>query len=376
MGVVLGMAALAIDLTALFVARNEAQRAADAAALAGARELGKWGGPLCNSGLLEPIPQAVARDLAKQAAAAIGNENLIGGRPASIAPSDVIIDFRIGMLFGFAEKKNPTVRVVVRRTGTQADPMTFFARYWGIWGAVSAEATAEVYANPALVLPPLPSPARPLVGTICVKPWLLPDRGFIHSSSGALRSNRIGEPVSIMPNASYPSAPPQGLLPFRVVALSGETSADAYRSAILGCHPKPLFCRQGVTLNNTVESDVGILANFTEDTVNNLIQGHDTLDTSTLPFRVKEGGSGKFIGSSDSIVTLPLYDEGGAGFTIVGFLQIFVESVDNTGKISGRVLGATGCIYHGGLPYRLDPKSLISDGTRMCPGVEARLVQQ
>jgi len=71
--VVLGMAALAIDLTSFYLARSEAQRAADGAALAGAQVFVSSG---FTSGL---ITQAVVQPLATQQAIAVGNQNLVGG---------------------------------------------------------------------------------------------------------------------------------------------------------------------------------------------------------------------------------------------------------------------------------------------------------
>src|SRR5712692_8164884 len=71
--VLLGIAALAVDLAALYVARNEAQRAADAAALGGAKAFVDSG---FTSGL---VTQATAQSLASQQAIAIGAQNTIAG---------------------------------------------------------------------------------------------------------------------------------------------------------------------------------------------------------------------------------------------------------------------------------------------------------
>src|SRR5882724_7794123 len=84
--VLVAMAALAIDVASLYVARTEAQRAADAAALAGARifvtsgytsDPGNWTLPstLCVSG--GPSSTAAANKQAAMAASA----NLIAGQP-------------------------------------------------------------------------------------------------------------------------------------------------------------------------------------------------------------------------------------------------------------------------------------------------------
>ncbi len=72
--VLMGMGALAIDLVTLYAARSEAQRAADAAALAGAKQFIDSG---FTSGL---VSQATAQTLATQDAIAVGAENSFGGQ--------------------------------------------------------------------------------------------------------------------------------------------------------------------------------------------------------------------------------------------------------------------------------------------------------
>jgi uncharacterized membrane protein len=74
--ILLGIAALAIDLASLYVARNEAQRAADAAALAGAKAFVDTG---FASGL---VTQTVVQNIATQRAIAAGGQNTVGGQPA------------------------------------------------------------------------------------------------------------------------------------------------------------------------------------------------------------------------------------------------------------------------------------------------------
>src|SRR5256885_4603192 len=75
----LAVSALAIDLTTLYVARGEIQRAADSAALAGAKALvdsGVTTNP-SNTGL-----QAVAQRLANSYAVAAAFQNNLAGAPA------------------------------------------------------------------------------------------------------------------------------------------------------------------------------------------------------------------------------------------------------------------------------------------------------
>jgi hypothetical protein len=55
--------------------------------------------------------------------------------------------------------------------------------------------------------------------------------------------------------------------------------------------------------------------------------------------------------SSNSIVSLPIYDDtasvitqaGPNNVTVVGFLQVFINSVDTNGNVSVTVLNVSGC---------------------------------
>ena len=157
----LAMAALAIDVVTLYVARTEAQRAADAAALAGARMIAgsgyttsgiSWNGgdtsPLCATG--GPGAAAAANEQAEAAAA----QNPVAGQPAAV--SQITCNMSAG---------NPTIAVTTQRTNLP----TFFARIWGrTASSVSATSTAEAY-NPswfASTPPPI---------AVTVKPWLVPN---------------------------------------------------------------------------------------------------------------------------------------------------------------------------------------------------------
>jgi hypothetical protein len=125
--------ALSIDLGALFNARSEAQRAADAAALAGA------------SAFLE-YQQAQARQEALDRAIAFATSNEIRNEPIAAAETSVWIDL-----------DSATVRAAVRRDGVP----TWFARLLGMDSVdIGAEATAWAGAAGAAV---------------CVKPFAVPD---------------------------------------------------------------------------------------------------------------------------------------------------------------------------------------------------------
>jgi hypothetical protein len=81
---------------------------------------------------------------------------------------------------------------------------------------------------------------------------------------------------------------------------------------------------------------------------------------SAYPFQILAGRSsplvtsglrrGSPITSSTSIVSLPIYDDGAVtirpgttSITIVGFLQVFINSVDEWGNVDVTVLNVAGC---------------------------------
>src|SRR5574340_467070 len=135
---VLGMAGLGVDLASLYVGRTQAQRAADAAALAGAQTLVTEG---CTSAGGSNI-STTCQSLARQRAVAVGNANLIAGISPGIKDSDVT--------FPSTSTSDPQIKVVAARDTSHTNAMpTFFVKIFGITSAnVSASAKAEAY-NPS-----------------------------------------------------------------------------------------------------------------------------------------------------------------------------------------------------------------------------------
>lgn len=176
---IIAMAALSIDVITLYLAREEAQRSADAAALAAARVIsisGMTGDPANSSSSWQAICNG-STSPASQAATAVATQSAVGGTVASVnvtysaggvSSSDCAA---VGGPFGV----NPLVTVQVQRSSLP----TFFSRIWGNTGnSVSATATAEAF-NPSAsdvntnggatgtVTPVQPS---------CVKPWMVPNQ--------------------------------------------------------------------------------------------------------------------------------------------------------------------------------------------------------
>jgi len=179
---IVAMAALSIDVITLYLARAEAQKAADASALAAARILsvsGITGDPLNLSGNWVHIcgPDNGIDGLATRVAKAVANQNTIGGATATATT----VSYSIGSgsrsadclsLSGTPFGVNPIVTVQVRRDSLP----TFFSRLWGNTGnTISATAAAEAY-NPSNS-----GVAGITAGTIvpvnprCVKPWVVPN---------------------------------------------------------------------------------------------------------------------------------------------------------------------------------------------------------
>src|SRR5260370_2292426 len=142
---IIAMAALSIDVTTLYLVREEAQRSADAAALAAARVLslsGVTGDPDNVRGSLPSSPWPAACSAATQVAQAVANQNAVGGTVANTVTVTFLYNGATtdctSTTGGFAI--NPQVQVKVIRQGLP----TFFSRIWSR-GAniVSATATAE-----------------------------------------------------------------------------------------------------------------------------------------------------------------------------------------------------------------------------------------
>src|SRR5713226_5914686 len=139
---VLVMAALAIDLTTLYVAHGEIQRAADAAGLAGAKAFVDSG---VTTNPSSTALQTLANNMARDYATAVVNQNNVGGAPAHFINGTPTVNLIFGLPGNANITGNPRVTISLQRTGL---PL-FFARIWGnSIASVSATAIAEAY-NPA-----------------------------------------------------------------------------------------------------------------------------------------------------------------------------------------------------------------------------------
>jgi Flp pilus assembly protein TadG len=100
----LAMAALAIDVVTLYVARSEMQRAADAAALAGARAF-------VDSGVTSDPANATLQSLAQNMATAMINSTVQQNKISGVQPA-----LAGAPAFDFTRPGNPQLSVTLQRT--------------------------------------------------------------------------------------------------------------------------------------------------------------------------------------------------------------------------------------------------------------------
>ncbi|MGO9126876.1 MAG: pilus assembly protein TadG-related protein [Terriglobales bacterium] len=406
----LAMAALAIDVVSLYVARCEIQRSADTAALAGAKAMADSGVTTLqptdnNLAAAEILAQSMAIQAINAIVAASPAVNQVaGGSPVLVGnPS-----------FNWSQgNNNPQVTVQLQ----QANLPTFFARVFGSKSAIAtATATAEAY-NPSNLQSFAP------LQTTCVKPWLIgnfdpgptlppnnnptpfvvPATGQVENPaplgetfwlsadcpagnfcSGLALDNPPGAKNAPAPNGSpfeyfLPAliTPNQGqdICPSATASPCGGGNDPAYKQAIECCNVATSYTCGGnvanasydVTLNPEHQGANSDLALGTECLIHatgeQLGQGQDTLDWTTAPFPTGPpkitAGSGpqtnNLVSTSSSIVTIPIIDTTAPlpttppySVTVVGFLQAFVNSVDNLGPahrgdVSITVLNVIGC---------------------------------
>ncbi len=401
----LAMVALAVDVITLYAARSEAQRAADAAALAAAKMLvdaGVTGDPT----LINPTVQSTAQTLATQAAQSVAGQSGIAGR--LIAAADVTVTFpNGGNAASFAI--NPTVNVTVQNTNLP----TFFARIWSrATLTVRATATAEGFN---------PSNSQALNGAIGVpviargvKPFLLPNCDpvnannigsncvggvprFFDATTGALinpgpaPTGIIGETFNVSSNCTAPGCSTLGpataglYYPAQMPPATDACPATCggggtnFETDIECSNPRPISCSNGVVtppvqyqlpVDTTVFPEGG--GGPAQSGVECLIHqrpgnGQDTLATPiTYPLQIQVGNNhplsrtptlsaNDYITTSDSLVTVPVYEPpvGSAApagpVNIVGFLQIFIARAwpagggPKAGSFDVTIVNVAGC---------------------------------
>ncbi len=425
---IIAMAALSIDVVTLYLAKEEAQRSADSAALAAARVISM-------SGITGADPDSAASwrqicgpaGIATLTAQATGKQNSVGNIAATVN-----VTYSVAGASPSADCSslpdsvavNPMVTVQIQQTGLP----TFFSRIWRrTANTVSATATAEVFNPSNSGIPVQPR---------CVKPWIVPNldplntsiactnncQPFVGNSDGHIvnpgislngtnSGGVIGERFLLIPdcqrrtttsclprtagiqanhmtNGSYiPTIPNLEYLPGQALNSSvavprAVASGSLYEQAIAGCDQTTVYycgVSSGSPIGNgpnmvdlsenpwaTNDTTDGVMALLHEGNANPNLggqpTGQDTLNPypapTAYPFQILAGSSNPLPGlanltpitTSTSIVSVPIYDPanpiaatGTSPVTIVGFLQVFINGVDQYGNVDVVVLNVAGC---------------------------------
>jgi hypothetical protein len=390
----LAMAALAIDIVTLYAARSEMQRAADAAALAGAKAIADSG----ITTLLSTDPnfttvQTWATTAATNQVNGMLQNNLIAGQAPTLLSDPV----------DWTRQGNPHITVKLQSNNLPS----FFSKIWGGTGTVvTATATAEAY-NPGNVQNFVP------ISPKAVKPWLVanadPLNGgaqFINPANGNIETGvtvvgeqfylhsdctGAGTPCALkdnppgIPGTSNP--PNQAQVDYVPALVTSPTSPNpnVCSNTCTGTteYEQSIECAD-VTTSYTVLSCGGGAANAQWDQNVNpggltgpsalgaecLInasthgnnKGQDKLDnpgpwpTSPMQIRAESGLQiGNLVTTSSSIVTIPIIDlppagipPNGGAVTIDGYMQAFINEVHGgnpsyQGDIQVTVLNIAGC---------------------------------
>jgi len=351
---IIALAALSIDIGTLYQAKNEAQRAADAAALTAARMISISGitgdpGDVSNSWRLICGGTSSAANLA---AINVAQQNLISGVAAT--SGDVSVKYGGGSAgatttdcrgAGAAFGVNPVVTVAV----TSGKLPIFFARVFTLFphGTFSnttavATATAEVFnsSNSASVAGSM-IPVQPR----CVKPLIVPNKDpgnggnpFVSTATGAIYNPGIyptgaigetfdltadcmhGQPNcyggNLLANPPGTTNPPPTLqyLPALVqgtpTAVPSCATADTFQEAIAGCDQTTAYtcgtpAGSGATQVDLTENPVNphsqtgdtatAMQCLTNAAALGLGQGQDQIDTGTFPFQIKAGSDNPLV---------------------------------------------------------------------------------
>jgi hypothetical protein len=246
MTALLSIVALAVDLGMLFTARSEAQRVADAAALAGA-------------GSFLEAPKDVER--ARRVAIDYGKRNTVRAAEVVILPEDVTVDMNL-----------MRVTVAVRRTAERGSAVaTWFARIFGVDEVdVGARATAE---------------AAPAGAAVCLKPFAVPDawddgdddnvydngeyydqtdtgygsdwRDGVPANNGidppgTIYDDDFGRPIKLKEGSPQQAIVPSWYFPWDVPQVNGAPASGGarYRWNIANCNTNPVYLGEKYDVEN------------------------------------------------------------------------------------------------------------------------------
>jgi hypothetical protein len=198
---------------------------------------------------------------------------------------------------------------------------------------------------------------------------------------GAANCNPLGNMYDNPPTYNSGNNPTPLVLEYVPALVSGSPvavpscSAAGYQAAIAGCDQSTVYAcgtpsgdQIDLTENPVNPTGGGDTSTAVQCLINasgtGLGVGQDTLvttNTPAFPFQILAGGQNPLVAagvvpnndaitSSNSIVTVPIYDSSsgasltiGQSVTIVGFLQVFINYVDPNGNLNVTVLNVAGC---------------------------------
>jgi hypothetical protein len=377
----MGMGALAVDLASMYVARNEAQRAADSAALAGAKYF-------VESGCVTVGNCATYETTAIARATEVAAKSFVEGQPATVFGTPT---------FDLTKPLNPQITVQVQSANLKFYFVRAFYRllkpFTGIPARfkLGATATAEAW-NPS------GSTGGPIYCTGCVRPWVIPncDQGNPGPDQNNL-CNAGTPPVQaylLNPSSNYgvenPGCYPGGVVGSPIAMrfqlqptlygavdiTNGSGNLANYQQAVPICSIGQQTCGTSIpfyilpvtpAMEASTQAGVEALLHVASTGPNPPNQ-QDYIDTSVCPPQIHAGGQNPLvtqgvvnvnnaISTSDSIVTAYIFDGApiapqaingvSQNLNIVGFAQIFVTQVDldalNNTEVQGVILGVAGC---------------------------------
>ena len=393
--VVGAMAALSIDVVTFYTARSEAQLAADAAALAGARVL-------ANSGVTSEADSATSttmitnsQALASAVAFQVAESNTVSGQLLQASYITVNFNGQSGNpCTAEMQASNPCVTVKVTRN----DLPVFFARIWGRTQiTVTATATAEAY-NPSGLATGLTTSLANPVGPSCVKPWLLPNvdptngNPIFNKDTGEINNALLlgarpmpGTGLLAQCDTTHGGLGCPGSTPWQY--LVGDDSANFqpptqglptcggtlsnFQLNIAGCEQQAIVCGSTpasqvkvlTAADNTLDQQAADAVNCLAHTSGGVGDTVSSAVLPPLPFQFIAGEdnplvraatsltAGSNIMVSDSLVTVPVYDNSvsitAQQVNVIGFLQLFLQpdgtAVPAGGGIQSEIINMIGC---------------------------------
>jgi hypothetical protein len=394
----LAMAALAIDVVTLYVASSQIQRAADAAALAGAKGIADSG----FTSIPSTDPNYAAAQLLAQNMATVAVNSMVGTSTINLVSGQLPV-LPAPPTFNFTSHPGSFQIAVSLKS---ASLPTFFSKIWSRNApTVTASATAEAY-NPSNL--PITTPFTPISPT-SVKPWLVANADpinvgtkFVETATGIVDSAIIGGPAIDLvsdcihpgPNRCHLGSNPPGVIFGRhqvqyVPAVVNTVNTQNVCPVCKGTsdYEQSIECADVATSYQVLSCGGGALQLQWDDGINpgappgnnatslggqclihasseGAAQGQDLLQNPgpwpTAPFQFKaQSGpqNGNLVTTSNSIVTIPILHPTaianlGGVVTLDGYLQAFINQVDGPptsgaqppeGSINITVLNIVGC---------------------------------